>query len=54
MMHQKQSRGAVDSLLLLVWVVGYYVLIRTFAALQHIERLLTASRRGDTKEARRT
>jgi len=51
---QRQRRRVTDTLLLSIWVIGYYVLIRTFAALQRFERLLTGSKREGTNEAPRT
>jgi hypothetical protein len=36
--------GRVSEMLLLsAWIVGYHILIRTFAALQGVERLLKGS-----------
>lgn len=41
---QNQHRDAKDILLLSVWVYGYGVLIRFFAALQRVERLFSSSK----------
>jgi hypothetical protein len=40
---KSQPRRATDTLLLAVWVIGYHALIRSFAALQRVERLLAGS-----------
>jgi hypothetical protein len=42
---QGQRRGATATLLLSLWVIGYHALIRTFAALQRVERLLAGFKR---------
>jgi hypothetical protein len=51
---QSQPRRATDTMLLAVWFIGYHALIRSFAALQRVERLLAGSKREGTKEALRT
>jgi hypothetical protein len=40
-------RRAADTLLLSIWVFGYSVLIRFFAAVQRVERLLSGFKRAD-------
>jgi hypothetical protein len=42
-----QRRRTADTLLLSVWVFGYGALIRFFAALQLVERLVSSSKRAD-------
>ena len=50
----RRRRRATDTLLLSIWVIGYHALIRLFAALQRVERLLAGSKREDAKAARST
>ena len=47
----RQRRLVKDTLLLSIWVIGYCVLIWTFAALQRFERLLAGYKREGAKEA---
>ena len=41
-----EPRGAKEFLLLSIWVFAYRVLIRSFAALQRVERVLGNSKPG--------
>lgn len=45
----KQQRRATDTLLVSIWVYGYGAMTRLFAALQRVERLVSGSKRTDTK-----
>jgi len=49
---QGQQQRGKDSLLLSIWVIGYRALIRAFAVLQRVERLLAGSKRAGTNETR--
>ena len=51
---KRHQRRVTDTLLLCIWVIGYYLLIRTFAALQRFERLLASPKREGTREVPRT
>jgi len=45
-------RRAKDALLLSIWVMSYHALIRSFAALQRIERFLAGFKREGAKASR--
>jgi len=51
---QRQRRPIKDTLLLSIWVIGYCVLMQTFAVLQRFERLLAGSKREAIREAPQT
>jgi hypothetical protein len=50
---QGQQRGPGDILLVSIWVFGYAALIRFFAALQRVERLISGSKQVNSKYAQR-
>ena len=43
-------RRAADTFLISIWVLGYGALIRFFATLQLVERLLSISKKAKAKE----
>jgi len=45
-----QRRRAADTFLVSIWVLGYGALIRFFATLQLVERLLSNSKKAEAKE----
>lgn len=49
---KEHGRRATDTLLLSIWVMSYHALIRSFVALQRIERFLAGFRREAAKTSR--
>jgi hypothetical protein len=45
----EHRRRAADKFLVSIWVIGYGALIRSFAALQVVERFLSSSKKVDAK-----
>ncbi len=49
---QTHRRRATDVLLLSIWVMSYHALIRSFAALQRIERFVSGFKLEGAKASR--
>lgn len=48
---RNESRRTTDALLLSIWVFGYFLLIRAFGTLQHLERILSWYRGAEGSSA---